>query len=186
MFIHATVGRFLSLRGKHSSIVFASCSRKCISSYSMIVIFTFSVFFSPIWMSVPGGSPAFFDLFFVNFAIWTNLILDLRFQILWQCYSLKTHFAELRVSCHRGASAGHWANFCADLASILRLSMTAFAVATVHCGKGRSLRVKSLPASIYPSFKTRKYQPVLPVSLMRTTKSLTPHRRSSFQHGCLG
>src|SRR3972149_1964067 len=81
MLIHATVGRFLSLRGKHSSIVFASCSRKCISSYSMIVIFTVSVFFSPIWMSVPGGSPAFFDLFFVNFAIWTNLILDLRFQI---------------------------------------------------------------------------------------------------------
>src|SRR3990170_8635666 len=81
MFIHATEGRFLSLSGKHSSIVFASCSRKCISSYSTIVIFTFSVFFSPIWMSVPGGSPAFFDLFFVNFAIWINLILDLRFQI---------------------------------------------------------------------------------------------------------
>src|SRR3990167_2264287 len=81
MFIHTTVGRFLSLSIKHSSIVFASCSRKCISSYSTIVIFTFSVFFSPIWMSVPGVSPVFFDLFFVNFAIWTNLILDLRLQI---------------------------------------------------------------------------------------------------------
>src|SRR5207249_7093775 len=42
-------------------------SRQCDASYSKRVIVTAPVFFSPIWTSVPGGRPDFFDLLETDF-----------------------------------------------------------------------------------------------------------------------
>src|SRR4030042_6570318 len=63
-FTQVTVGSVL--KGKQDSMFSRRLSWKSFSSNSQRVTRVVSLVFSPIWMRVPGGRPAFFDLFLMS------------------------------------------------------------------------------------------------------------------------